>query len=166
MKTSNKKALNLAETKAEEKLQDSGVDSIGAIAALKAGTHFKASDVAMGMSVEKGLEHGRLNNSSKAMEAATKRFYSATNSILEANDKILAETIRTENIGKKACSSVKSTVNQIKDQLLKVDSILGDNVEHKIQQLERVATALKVISDLSGDDKTMKIVAAMIKKDS
>ena len=66
--------------------------------------------------------------------------------------------------GKKACASVKSTVNEIKDQLIKVDSILGDNVEYKIKQLERVASALKTISELSGDNKTMGIVSAMVNK--
>jgi hypothetical protein len=164
MKTCSKLKMNLTETKAEEKLVEAGVNSVKGMAALKAGTHFKASDVAKSISVEDSLVHGRVNNSSKAMEAASKRFNSATELILESNKKLLAETIKTENAGKKACASVKSTVNQIKDQLLKVDSILGDNVEHKIQQLERVAAALKTISELSGDNKTMKIVSAMVNK--
>ena len=140
------------------------VNSLESISKLNAGTHFKASDIAKGMSVDDGLEYGRINNSSKSMEDAAKRFNSAMMLILGANDKLLNEAKRTEDQSKKACSSVKSTVNEIKDQLLKVDSILGDNVEHKIQQLERVASALKTISELSGDNKTMSIVSAMVNK--
>lgn len=140
------------------------VNSTESLAKLKAGTHFKASDVAKGMAVDDSLEHGRVNNSSKAMTQAADRFNAATELILSSNNKLLAETIRTEKQSKKACASVKSTVNEIRDQLTKVDSILGDNVEHKIKQLERVALALKTISEITGDSKTMGVVSAMVNK--
>lgn len=139
-------------------------NTIESQAKLKAGTHFKASDIAEGMAVDNVLGHGRVNNSSKSMEQAAERFDAATSLILSANDRVLNEAIRTEKQSKKACASVKSTVNEIRDQLIKVDSILGDNVEYKIQQLERVAAALKIISELSGDSKTMSIVSAMVNK--
>lgn len=140
------------------------MNSIATQAKLKAGTHFKSSDIAEGMAVDDTLGHGRVNNSSRTMEQAAIRFDAATELILSANDRVLSETIRTEKQSKKACASVKSAVNEIRDQLIKVDSILGDNVEHKIQQLERVAAALKIISELSGDSKTMSIVSAMVNK--
>lgn len=72
------------------------------------------------------------------------------------------DSLKTKSKG--ACSSVKSIVNEVRDQLTKVDSILGDNVEHKVIQLERVALALKTIKDISGDTATMSIVKSMTTK--
>ena len=158
MKNSKKQKRALRGNEADD------VNSLGQQAKLKAGTHFKASDIAKGMAVDDSLNHGRLNSSSKSMDDAANRFNVSMELILEANNRLLDEAKRTEVQSKKACSSVKSMVNEIKDQLIKVDSILGDNVEHKIQQLERVAMALKTISEISSDNKTMAIVSAMVKR--
>ena len=106
----------------------------------------------------------RLKSATKSYKDAELKCSEAANLLLEVNKKLQGEAEKTAKASKKACASVKSTVNEIKDQLIKVDSILGDNVEHKIQQLERVAAALKAISELSGDAKTMSIVSAMIDK--
>lgn len=121
-------------------------------------------DMVKYMSADDELVVGRVRNSSKSMEEASKRFDKASDELLAANSKLLDQCLSIESKSKKACSGVKSSVNGIKDQLIKVDSILGDNVEHKIKQLERVAEALKVIKELSGDQKTMGIVSAMVNK--
>lgn len=119
------------------------------------------SELAEFMSKDDEIIAGRVRNSSACMESATKRFDESAKAILKANDRLLQSTIDTERLGKAACQGVKSTVNSIKDQLGKVDSILGDNVEHKIKQLERIADALTVIHKLSSDAKTMSAVKAM-----
>ncbi len=153
--------------KQNRELRGSEADNVNSMveqAKLKAGTHFKASDIAKGMAVDDSLNHVRLNSSSKSMDEAAKRFNTSMELILDANNKLLDESKRTEVQSKRACSSVKSMVNEIRDQLIKVDSILGDNVEHKIQQLERVALALKTISEISSDNKTMSIVSAMVNR--
>ena len=106
----------------------------------------------------------RLKSSTKGYKEAETRCSEAADLLLTANKRLMSESEKTTKESKKACASVKSSINSIKDQLLKVDSILGDNVEHKIQQLERVASALKTISELSGDNKTMSIVSAMVNK--
>ena len=144
-----KKAVSVSHTR---------VATIEEQAKIKAGTHFAKS-----IASDEELKAGRLRNSSKTMIDAEGKFNEATKMILEANDKLLSEAKRTEVQTKKACASVKSAVNTIKDQLIKVDNILGDNVEFKVRQLERVAEALKTISELSSDSKTMSIVSAMTK---
>lgn len=160
----NNRKLKRAVTISDKKEMENDVSSLEAQAKVKAGTHFKASDVAINIASDEELKVGRVRNSTKAMDIATERFNKAMTLVLEANDHLLNETKRMEIQSKKACASVKSTVNEIKDQLIKVDSILGDNVEHKIKQLERVAFALKTINELSGDNKTMNIVSAMVNK--
>ena len=106
----------------------------------------------------------RLKESTKGYKSAEVRCSEAADLLLEINKKLKSEAERTTKASKEACASMKSVVNEIKDQLLKVDSILGDNVEYKIKQLERVAKALKTISELSSDNKTMSIVSAMVNK--
>lgn len=138
--------------------------SLDQIAKVKAGTHFVLSEIAEKISGDEELKAGRLIYSSKQMLNAEKEFDKATDRIMAANDRLLKAAKEIEDQSKKACRSVKSTVNEIKDQLIKVDSILGDNVEHKIKQLERVASALKTISELSNDNQTMKIVSAMVNR--
>ena len=113
---------------------------------------------------EQSFEYGRVNHASKQMEHATKRFDAASDMIQEANKRILAHAKLTEVESKKACKVAKIAVAEIKDQLVKVDSILGDNVESKILQLERVAAALTTIKALSGDESTLEIVASLVKK--
>lgn len=124
----------------------------------------RQSDMVNIMASDDELVAGRIRNSSKSIESASDRFNKASDVLLSANSNLMKQCIDIESKSKKACAGVKSSVNNIRDQLVKIDSILGDNVEHKIAQLERVAAALKTISELSGDDKTMSIVSAMVSK--
>lgn len=112
-------------------------------------------------------EHSRISrtkNSTKNMLEVNERFKDTVDLFMETNDKLMKETDLLSKKSKLACSAVKSVVNEVRDQLLKVDSILGDNVEHKITQLERVAVALKTIKELSDDNATMAIVGSITKR--
>ena len=155
MKTPSRANMNLEEAKQEDKITKDGCDSISGLAALKAGTHFKATDVAKTVAYDESTSTSKVNSASKAIEESQKRFLVATDQLLDANKRLLDASLKTETAGKKACASVKSTVNQIKDQLVKVDSILGDNVDHKISQLNRVESA-KVACGLKQENENLK----------
>jgi hypothetical protein len=150
--------------KANKKQAIKQENAMANLAGLKSGELMREDHVAKMMASDNELEVGRVRHSSVAMEQASERFDAATKLIMNANENLQKEALKTEMDSKKACKSVKIAVNEIKDQLNKVDSILGDNVENKITQLERVASALKIIKDLSGDSETMNIVAAIVKK--
>lgn len=109
-------------------------------------------------------KNSRLKKGAKYLLEAEQRYSNAADLLIKTNDRLIVETDALSKKSKQACAAVKSTVNEIKDQLLKVDNILGDNVEHKIKQLERVALALTTISELASDKQTMAVVAAMINK--
>ena len=139
-------------------------NSLAQQADIKENGSMQQSEMLKSMSSDDELVAGRLRNSSIAIEAATKRFNKAGDDLLIANSSLMDQCISIENKSKKACAGVKSSVNQIKDQLIKVDSILGDNVEHKINQLERIATALQSINEISQDKATMSIIESMVNK--
>jgi len=138
--------------------------TLGELAGLKSGDLIESDSVSEMMAHDKELEIGRVRHSAKHMELATLRFDEAAKLILDANDKLMAQAAKTETESKKACKAAKIAVAEIKDQLNKIDSILGDNVENKIQQLERIAAALTTIKALSGDEKTLTIVSALVNK--
>ena len=157
--------MKIKHTKQLEKDSPSNeVTPLEAVALIKAGEGMTQDDFAVMLAQDEQLEVGRITHSSKSMEQASVRFESAKKLIMDANTDLLNEAIRTQQESKKACKAAKIAVAEIKDQLNKVDSILGDNVENKIQQLERIAAALTTIKALSGDEKTLTIVSALVNK--
>jgi len=106
----------------------------------------------------------RFKASTKAYKDAEALCREAADILLDTHNRLRETSNKTVEVSKKSCASVKSMVNELKDQMLKVDNILGDNVEHKIAQLERIAKALKTINEISKDSNTMMIVKAMVNR--
>lgn len=134
------------------------------LSGLKSGELLDSNSIASAMSYDNELEVGRVRHSAKHMEQATERFNESAKLIMSANKNLMEQAQKTENESKKACKSAKIAVAEMRDQLGKIDLILGDNVENKITQLERIANALTTIQALSGDEKTLSIVSVLTKK--
>ena len=134
------------------------------LSGLKSGELVESNSIAQAMAYDDELELGRLRHSAKHMEQASGRFNESAKLIFSANKNLMEQARKTETESKKACKSAKIAVAEIKDQLNKIDLILGDNVENKICQLERIAAALKTIKELSADAKTLDIVSVLVKK--
>ena len=102
-------------------------------AILNSGQAFDKAEVGASIVENDELVLGRTRFARKSIDESEKRFRDAMDRILDANSNLLDATNEIDKTGKKACSTVKSLVNQVKDQLVKVDSILGDNVEPKVK---------------------------------
>ena len=67
----NNRKLKRVVTVSDKKEVDNDVSSFEAQAKIKAGTHFKTSDVAINIASDEELKVGRVRNSTKAMDIAT-----------------------------------------------------------------------------------------------
>jgi hypothetical protein len=114
--------------------------------------------------VTENVTNTRVKEATKAYKGAEALCTEAATLLVESTKKMKSATEDAVRTGKKSCASVKTMVNELKDQITKVDSILGDNVEIKVVQLERIAAALATINEISDDKHTMKVVSAMVSK--
>ena len=105
--------------------------------------------------------NSKITKSTKALNDCNDKHIIASD-VLLASARKLTEHINniTEN-SKKNCAKVKNVVNELKDQMVKVDNIVGGNIELKVVQLERIAAAMITIKNLSQDKGVMNVLASM-----
>jgi hypothetical protein len=105
---------------------------------------------------------GHYNDSKKALKEAAHDYSDAAGRVHSALE-LLADNIKKlKSTSIEARRAAKSATTEIKDQLIKVDNVVGD-VEIKVLQLERIAKAMQTISDLSKDSGVMNTLNAMSK---
>jgi hypothetical protein len=76
------------------------------------------------------------------LEKAAVIMLKALDKVIEVSDKVVTTT-------KKDTSRCKDMANQLTDQLVRVNKIIGDDFEPKLKQLERLAAALHTLTDLN-----------------
>jgi len=106
---------------------------------------------------------GHFNSSKKSLKEAEQDYSDAAGKVSGALE-VLADNIKLVKLtSTEARRAAKSAMTEIKDQLIKVDNVVG-NVEVKVIQLERIAKAMQTISDLSKDAGVMNTLSAMSSK--
>ena len=93
---------------------------------------------------------------------AKKEYSKLAVEVSDANKRFISQIEDVKSSSVLATRAAKSASNEIKDQLIKIENVVG-NVEIKVLQLERIAEAMKVIHAISKDEVTMSAISALSK---
>lgn len=102
-----------------------------------------------------------LKNTSDAYEGAASNLEAAAEHMNKALTSLLDTEKATSERVKAAVSRAKNGANQLGDALARVNKVLGSDFERKIDQLERVATALATLAELDKAGKLSGVLAAL-----
>ncbi len=80
--------------------------------------------------------------------------------VSNASQGLLDDVSKLKESTATARKASKSAVSEVKDQLIAVNKVVGD-VELKASQLERIATAMITISDISKDTVVMNAIKSL-----
>lgn len=118
---------------------------------------------ASGVGVANGKDrilNQRYKESSELLADAKKEYSKAAVEVSNAGSDLIEKIEELKKTSKDAQRAAKSAMTEIKDQLGKVDSIVG-NVELRATQLERIAKAMKTISEISKDEVVMRALSSL-----
>lgn len=123
------------------------------------GEAFTQEEVAQMATATPNKTTTHLKTPAKHFDEATQLYNKSVESLVASLTKLSEKSTECVTVSKKVSGDVKSCANSLKDQLVKLDNLVGNNIEPKIMQLERAAAALTTINEMTKNPK----VAEMLK---
>lgn len=102
-----------------------------------------------------------LAGSRKTLEAAIADFAASTVSILDASNRMHAQADASSKQVKEAVSRAKGHAIGMADAMNRVTKMLGPDLESRIQQLERLTSAMERLADLQKTGLLDRVMSAM-----
>jgi hypothetical protein len=104
--------------------------------------------------VKQKIAIDKFKETEKKLEKAASDLWDSVTKLSDASNEAVKST-------KQICINAKKQVNEVKDQLVKVDNLVGNHIEPKILQLERAAIALKTIHEMSSNPKVYEMLKSL-----